>query len=284
MEENPKIGIIHLIWIPLGFNTYKKFIDSYNSYPINIEHDLVLLFNGTTNEIDIKLYCDYTTELKIPFIKYWIPAGQDIDCYFWIAQQVNYNYLFFINSYSVIQSEQWLEKYYYNLNKATGVISATASNQSHYSSVFQDYKWKYEPKKGWGYNFSKYKLFLKAFFYWQLLFKPFPNPHIRTNAFLIRRDVMLSLKKPVIKNKMDAYAFESGRNSLTIQLLKKGLKTLVIDKHGNSYDLPDWYLSKVFWMANQENLIISDNQTLAYDNASVQQKKIMTKIAWGINE
>ena len=129
----------------------------------------------------------------------------------------------------------------------TGIISATGSFQSHYSLVFQKNKWSYESSNGYIHNFRKYKLFFKAFFYWRFLFKPFPNPHIRTNAFMIKRELFLSIKRAVVKDKMDAYCFESGRKGLTNQLLTKGYKTLILDKSGNTYEPDQWYQSKTFW-------------------------------------
>ena len=39
-------------------------------------------------------------------------------------------------------------------------------------------------------------------------FGRYPNPHIRTNAFMIERDRFLSLTFPLFKKKSDVYKFE----------------------------------------------------------------------------
>ena len=282
-NSKKRIAVVHLIWLPYGIEIFKCFIDSYKKHEPGFNHSLYFIFNGMENEEDIKPYQKYADELNVVYNTLTLKKGQDIEAYYWAASQILCDYLFFLNSFSVIKSDLWLSKYVNAFKYDTGIISATGSFQSHYSLVFQNNKWRYEFSNSFSYNFRKYKLFLKAFFYWRFLFKPFPNPHIRTTAFLIRKDTFLFIKKPAMKSKMDAYSFESGRNSLTNQLLKRRLKTLLIDKDGNTYEPHEWNLSKIFWNANQENLIISDNQTRIYDSASSEKKTIMTLSAWTYN-
>lgn len=156
-----------------------------------------------------------------------------------------------------------------------GLVGATGSWQSHYTTVFKKHKIFYEFDKSVVYNFRKYKLFLKAVFFWRFLFGAFPSPHIRTTAFIIKPEIFFQLSnKQRFKTKFDAYIFENGRNSLTNQLLHKGFKILVIDNKGIHYEIGKWHLSKTFWISNQENLLISDNQTRIYDNAPEDQKKL----------
>ncbi|MBC7889817.1 MAG: hypothetical protein H7Z13_18220 [Ferruginibacter sp.] len=283
MKTGKKITLVYLMWLPCGLRYFQQFIHSYLTFPAGIEHDFVIIFKD--EKIDHNSLIPYNLILEknnILHKKLYQFTGLDIDSYFFATEQLETDYLLFINTRSGILHGDWLLKYANGFDTKIGLISATASNQSHYSSVFQNHNWIYESMRGWKYNVNKYKLFLKAIFYWGFLFKPFPNPHARTNAFMIRRDVLLSLKKPVVKNKMDAYRFESGRNSLTNQLLKRGLITLVIDRHGITYESQEWHRSNTFWKSNQENLLVSDNQTLTYDNASPEQKKLMTQSAWGM--
>ena len=93
-------------------------------------------------------------------------------------------------------------------------------------------------------------------------FPSFPNPHIRSNGFAIRRRRLLKLDLAVIRSKEDANLFESGRNGLTAQIRLAGLKALVVGRDGVGYEIPDWSRSGTFRLGDQSNLLIEDNQTL----------------------
>ena len=135
-------------------------------------------------------------------------------------------------------------------------------------------------RQGISSSLAKYKLFVKSFFYWRLFFKPFPNPHIRTNAFMLKKDDFLSINPGKLTTKFMAYTFESGRNGLTAYFLKRHKKIFVLGKNGMAYHPVQWPESNTFWIHQQANLLISDNQTRIYDNASDANRKLMTKLAW----
>lgn len=81
-----------------------------------------------------------------------------------------------------------------------------------------------------------------------------------------------------------AYVLESGKTSITNQVLRKGLKVLIVDCNGNAWMKEQWGESAVFWQGNQVNLLIADNQTRLYDKADILNKRNMTRLAWGKNE
>ena len=81
-----------------------------------------------------------------------------------------------------------------------------------------------------------------------------------------------------------AYALESGKNSITNQVLRNGLKTLIVDRRGHAYLKEQWPESNIFWCGNQVNLLIADNQTRLYDKVDSKNKRKMTCLAWGENE
>ena len=92
-------------------------------------------------------------------------------------------------------------------------------------------------------------------------FSPFPAPHIRTNAFVLSHDTLMELRMPHTRDKNDAYRLESGRQSLTAQVLAKGLPALVAGRDGNAYEPAAWPESRTFWQGAQENLLVGDRQT-----------------------
>jgi hypothetical protein len=115
----------------------------------------------------------------------------------------------------------------------------------------------------------------------KLQFPPFPNPHLRTNAFMIRRRDFLALRPHRTFTKRQAYSFESGRRGLTSQLLRAGKRPYVVGRDGHAYGISDWMHSHTFWIGKQENLMVADNQTRRYQYATDREKLVLTWDAWG---
>jgi hypothetical protein len=150
--------------------------------------------------------------------------------------------------------------------------------------IFYIHKFKYERDKSFTHNFRKYKLLVKAAFYYPFVFRRFPNPHLRTNAFMIWKEIFVTIRWKPLTSKFRAYQCESGRNSITNQVIKFGYDVLVVDKDGNSYEQNNWYDSKTFWAKEQENLMVSDNQTTKYSMANASEKNTYSHLAWGKHE
>jgi len=125
-------------------------------------------------------------------------------------------------------------------------------------------------------------LFLAPFDYVQKFYQygRFPNPHIRTNAFMIERKKFLSLKFPAFVSKQDVYRFESGRRSLTRQILASGLKPVVVGRDGTMYEISEWRSSSTFWTNEQDNLIIADNRTVDYAQGERSFRTKLENFAW----
>ncbi len=281
---NLNINVVYLAWLPYGIAHFKVFIDSYKKYDSGYSHELVIVFNGLASDNPNKPdeYIEYIRTKGVePGKIFYFQDGQDIAIYKQTAAALEAEFILFLNTYSELLSSDWLKSYAEAFDGKTGLVSASGSFQSYYSSVFQKNTFWWEFSKPFLYNFRKYKLFLKAFFYWRFLFKPFPNPHIRTNAFMIKRTVFLEMKTGPVDSKFKAYQFENGRKSLTCFCLSKGLKVLVVNKYGKTFEQDKWKESATFWMNNQENLLVSDNQTRIYETATEIEKKEMTWLAWG---
>lgn len=281
-KPNKNIAIIYLVWLPYGIGLYKNFIHSYASVSAGQEHDLIFLFNGVNDESELHPYFEYAETVKIKYKYFSMENGQDIEAYFWVSEKLTHTYILFLNSFSIILYNNWLQ-YYVNALELPGVglVGATGSWQSHYTNVFQEYKIPYEFNKPFIYNFRKYKLFIKAFFYWRFLFSPFPNPHIRTTGFIIKRNLFSQLKRKKNNSKFDAYLFESGKKGITNQIINMGYQVLVVDKFSETTTSDKWDNSKTFWSFNQENLLISDNQTQKYSTANISERNRLRELAWG---
>ena len=284
VADNFNITVLYLVWLPYGIDHFKAFIESYCRHTASCNHQLVIVFNGLAIEHPNTPdeYTGYLESRGVTAGQYlYFQNGQDIEIYRQAAATIRTGYILFLNTYSMILADDWLKHYADNFDDHTGIISASGSWQSYYSSVYQKHPVKWEQAKGFLYNFRKYKLFIKTFFYWRFLFKPFPNPHIRTNAFMVKAQDFLEMKTGAVNTKFKAYQFENGRKSLTDFYRTKGLKVLVMDKFGNTFESPEWEKSATFWVRNQENLLVSDNQTRIYETATEEEKKQMTWLAWG---
>jgi hypothetical protein len=277
------ISVVYLSWIPYGIEEMNAFVKSYKEHSAGVPHQLTIIFNGVHTDEDYQPFLKIAEdELENRFTYFILEKGQDIDAYLFVTRKLKSDYLFFLNTYSRILAENWLRKFVKAFeDPQIGLVSATASAMSYYSAVFQKNSWKWYRKQSLFDEFRKYKLMIKALLYWRFLFKPFPNYHIRTNAFMIKRETMLRIQCPLLDSKFKAYLFESGHMSLTNQVLKMNLSVRMMDRNGQLYEMKDWAHVPVFWNDKQQLLLIKDNQTNKYASALPEEQQFMSYLAWG---
>jgi hypothetical protein len=109
----------------------------------------------------------------------------------------------------------------------------------------------------------------------------FPNPHIRSNAFMIDRQIFLDTLPGSIDTKNDSYLFESGPDSLTQRMLQRGLKVVVVGGDGCIYEMDKWAESGTFRLGSQRNLLVKDNQTRAFDDMNTSEQRAFAAMTWG---
>jgi len=112
-------------------------------------------------------------------------------------------------------------------------------------------------------------------------FPRFPNPHIRSNCFIIERDALLSSFPSIEPTKKASYGFESGPNSLTTRITRSGRHTAVVGRNGVIYNQARWPRSKTFRLGNQNNMLIADNQTRTFDLLSMHERATYVMMTWG---
>lgn len=111
--------------------------------------------------------------------------------------------------------------------------------------------------------------------------EPFPNTGIRTTGFMIDRKMFLDMAGTHMATRPDEINFESGANSLTKQVIKRGLQPVVVDKAGKAWRAAEWPRSKTFRAGFQEGLLVADNRTYDYDVSKHKRRKWLAKLAWG---
>lgn len=111
--------------------------------------------------------------------------------------------------------------------------------------------------------------------------RPFPNPHIRTNVFMIERHRLLGLGYAAPATKIQACLFESGMEGLTAKLRQSGLAAVVVGRDGRGFDVPEWIDSHTYRLGSQTNLLARDNQTRRMAELPPASRFTLSRLAWG---
>jgi hypothetical protein len=90
-------------------------------------------------------------------------------------------------------------------------------------------------------------------------FRPFPNPHLRSNAFMISRQLLIDLDFKLDNTKGATNRFESGPDGLPTGLAQRGLASVLVGADGVGYEVADWPKSATFRLGDQANVLVTDN-------------------------
>lgn len=272
------IGLIYLVWAPLGHEPVRTFLRSYEAHEAGAEHELVILLNGaetsgsehsegtpaalSEKELASEMKCAAHRMIKLdrPMI--------DLAAYDAATRQISHDRLCYLNSYSEILADDWLGC----MSRAAdtpgvGLVGATGSWESKAELVGG-------PLMHWAHQLLTLKLA-------RAQYERFPNPHIRTTAFMLNRDLALCARMDRAHDKPSAYMVESGRRSVTRQVEERGLRAVVVGRDGHAYDQDEWPESKTFRSGDQENLLVADNRTREWQNAPASLQRRWSGCAWG---
>lgn len=257
-----------------GLSSLVRFIKYYQIYKSGTKHNLIICFK---NFCDKKIIVEWKKVInkRIKYKSYF--DDYKIDDYDWgsykrIAKNNKNKIILFLNSHSYPIKKNWLKLIAKHYTKKS-LVGCTASYASLSSSFFSYPKY---------YKMNFLKCLIYGFFNLSR-FPIFPNPHIRSNAFLIKGSDFLSLKLPIFFHyKLQTNMSESGWFGMTRQLKKRKFRIILANSKGKGYLEPDWIKSETFSYKNQDDLIISDNRTRIYKNSSLKDKRKEQKFHWGI--
>lgn len=272
-----EISVVHLVRAKNGIQPFRNFLESYLKYDSGVDHELLIIFKGFGGTNGTEQYTQLLKDISFSAI-HMNDFGFDTRAFFLAVNKVNKKYFCFLNSFSTIRGHEWLSKLNGNLRQTgIGLVGATGSCESHYSNFLISQK---------GIGCAQEQLARRLFHFFAKMkyksyFDPFPNYHIRTNGFMISRDLMRQIHPGIILSKMAAYRFESGKRSLTKQIFQMNLNVLVVGKNGDGYKKEDWRRSDTFRQGDQDNLLIADNQTNTYLHAAPELKRKLSESAWG---
>ncbi len=243
--DSPSIAVCYLLWSKLDLSHFKAFLDSYKKHPASQKHSLFILFNGF-QEDDDRPALSLLEGVEFQRRDFRDDGGCDIGPYLEIATSEQYDYFCFLNSYSRILGDNWLNHFYsaYHAAENCRLIGASGVWESNAGDL------------------------------------PFPNYSVRTNAFFIAKTTFEFLDLWEMTQKSDTNEFESGPNGLSQQIMRNGFEVYVVDKFGKYWPRTAWDMSLTFRSGDQENLLIADNRTEHYQHGDVWTRTFLSNLAW----
>jgi hypothetical protein len=256
--RDSETALVYLVWGPLGTERVRAFAEAYRQHAPGREHRLVLLLNNVTQG-SVRDACETTAEdLGAEMLETSEPR-LDLAAYLEAGHRIEVEHLCFLNSYSKPLAADWLKTLSRPLQQeGVGLVGASGSYESFATNapvIARPYRMRQFPR--------------------------FPNPHVRTNAFILSRELMLALRWGPIRNKLDTWKLESGWQSMTRQIWSRGLSTLVVGRDGRAYGPEELYESRTFRRGRQPNRLIDDNRTREFEEAPPGRRQRLFELAWG---
>lgn len=301
------IAVVHLVWGPLGPAPLREFLRTYNAYEAGASHELVIVFNGVASlggdpgardalMVELQGTPHRLIALERPVL--------DLVAYRHAARALDHEHICVLNSHSRLRSAGWLGLIEEALRKPNvGLAGATGSWASLRSYALRQLGLPSPYHRVWpdrSRTFSQFRAlhtertdgpsarsplaFLhtaRALTDMTIGFSQFPAPHLRTNAFMTKRQLLSQALSQDLRRKVGAHRLESGRRSITAQIERAGMRVLVVDSAGQTFEPPEWSDSKTFWQADQEGLLVADNQTETYQSADGARRLLLAQYAWG---
>ena len=273
-----EIQVVHLVWKPAGIESFRRFLDSYREFPAEVDHDLLVLFKAFGGDDLV----EHRALLSgIPHQELLVPnTTLDLGAYFYAARRAEGRFLCFLNSHATVLVPGWLRMLYENVTRpGVAAAGATASWESFYTNYLRRMDEVGPPKSpaAWAKHLNR----LRKLRSYKANFHPAPNPHLRSNAFIVERARWLALTPGSLRTKWSSWLFESGKKGLTPQLTAQGMEVVVVGRDGRGYSQQEWPQSRTFRSGDQANLLVADNRTRQYAEADEELKQYLRELAWG---
>jgi hypothetical protein len=306
--------LVHLVRERNGLPWFRAFAKALRAHPPGVAYELVLAMKGFSSRAQAAPYLDEVADLA-PEPVFFTDRGFDLDMDFELAARLRRDRYCFINSHGRPLVDGWLAKLDAALARpGVGQVGASGSWASMHSWAMsmvglpnayrglfparqvlreQTMEIQHEAASlGIGSNLNSGRSTVSAtrlrlrsvprvpreF----VEFEPFPARHLRSNTFMLSHAALRELHLLPVRNKMDIHVLESGRQSITAQLERIGLRSLVVDRTGAVYGPEQWDRSRTLWQGEQEQLLVADNQTLCYTAGTFARRNLLSTLAWGV--
>lgn len=244
-----------VIYLARGYDAdhadrFRRFVVSYRAHRSGHDHRFYVIFKGFANVAQRSAAAEIFDGLPFEAID-TDDLSFDLGAYADALRTVGEDHVCFLNTNAELNAPFWLAKLLRNLDMpGVGMVGATGSFES--------------------------------LCYINRLFPEYPNPHLRTNAFAMRREHAVALLGTyAIATKLDAFFAESGPDGLTRRVLALGLTCLIVGADGRGYAPPLWPISETSRQGAQANLLVHDNYTRAYEALDSGARAEATLASWG---
>jgi hypothetical protein len=246
--------LVYLAWTPYGIGCAEEFLASYRAHETGTPHRLLLLLAGPAGEDRGPWKRLFSA---VPHDVLERGEGMDLAHYRAAVEAVPAERYCFLNTVTTVLADGWLGRFERALlDREVGMVGATGSWESP-NAVRPGPLRRLRPG-----------------------FEPFPNPHLRTNGFAMERRLVLELDWGSELTRAETVMLEGGRQSLTRQVRRRGLATVVVGRDGVAYPPERWYDSRTFRRDEQENLLLADNRTRHYQEGGRATRLFLAWLAW----
>jgi hypothetical protein len=216
--------------------------------------------------------------------------GYDWGAYFRLAAVTKTEFLCLLNTHSRILRDDWVALLHSQiLRSEIGLVGCTGSWGTmgwNWSFPLDQIRQRWRAGRwakaigftGWvGLRYGNFLISRRRYF------PSFPNPHIRSNAIMLRaahlREFAAQHRIPTTKH--EAHMLECGPLGLSRFIEAKGLGLMLCGADGGAYPPSAWPESGIFCCPDQPNLLISDNVTREYEARSATKKRDLELMLWG---
>lgn len=272
--QDNNLAVVHLMVREVGLDDFRRFVRSYRACPAGVAHRLIIAAKQFTSDDQIAPYQAELEGLSYELV-HVADEGLDLGSYFAVARSHPFRRYCFINSRTELRVPGWLAKLAAALDARPGGIAGATGSWESLSSDVLDMDFPAVPAV-----LLPLRRMLGCL---KLLprFPLFPNPNLRTNMFVIERETLLAVAVPPLKAKWDTWQLESGRCSLTRQVLRRGGAACIVDAAGRAWSPGEWDRSETFWRGEQEGLLAADRQTRLYEDGDEARRAELRRLAWG---
>jgi hypothetical protein len=222
------VSLVHLVRRQNGPEALAAFLHAYRAHEAGAGHEIMLACKGYEGPGEAR---EMLPSIPWARVESYPDTGFDIGTYRRAALDVGAEFVCFLNSWSRPLVDGWLASLVAVAKRGgVGLVGATGSLEG-------------------------------------IPGAPFPNYHVRTNAFVIRRELFIELA-PVDPTREQCLDFEAGPNSLTRQVQARGLKALTVPR-------------REFRRGEQRRLLVADNRTDDYQRADAERREFLRQLAWG---
>ncbi|OYU87890.1 MAG: hypothetical protein CFE29_20930 [Bradyrhizobiaceae bacterium PARB1] len=270
------VAVIHLARGANPPAALEHFLKSYQLHPAGFQHQLIVAFKGYDDPQSLQRHIDLALAVGATPLLLDKDDGFDLAAYRRSAELLQHEYIVCVNSFSEILIDGWLGLLLRALlMPGMGLVGATGSWESISSTTFRGLL--VHPNRTQRWNPSVLARGVKEYF----VFPRFPNVHVRSNGFAIRRLDFLGIQWPDdLEHKESLHALESGCSGFTRQIQAKGLKVAVVGADGKIYPPSEWSQSRTFRSGNQENLLLADNRTRDFSKGDPEIRNWLSLTTW----